>query len=72
MLVSMYTSHLSFHTNAVKPPLMFISMSALFNFNFFDPKSEGMSFLFGHTVPRDFIFLVCKSSESLSDGKKCP
>jgi hypothetical protein len=69
MLVSMYTSHLSFQTSAVKPPLVCTHTSPLFNFNFFSPKSEGMSFLFGRTVLHEFIFLVSNSSESFCNEK---
>ena len=39
-------------------------------FQFFGPKSEGMSFLLGHTVPHECIFRLIKSSKSLGDEKK--
>jgi hypothetical protein len=68
MLASMYTSHLPFRTNAVKPPLVFTCMSPLFNFNFL-VQSQGVSFLFGHTILHEFICLVSKSSESLGNKK---
>ena len=72
ILISMYTSCLPFQTNAVKPLLIFTLMSVLFNFSFFSPKSGGMSFLFGHTLPYQFIFLVSKSSKSLGNEKTSP
>jgi hypothetical protein len=65
ILVNICTSCLSFHTNAVKPSFVFTRTASLFNFNFFGPKSGSMSFLFGRTVPHEFIFLVSKSPESL-------
>jgi hypothetical protein len=65
MLVNMYTSRLSFQTNAVILPLVFTRMSPLFNFNFLSPKSGCI----GPTVPHEFICLVSKSSESLGDEK---
>jgi len=70
MLVGMLTSHLSFQTNAVKCPLVITLMSPLFNFSCFGPKSQGMSFLLGHTVLHKFILQLSKSLKSLGDEKK--
>ena len=70
MLVSMQTYHLSFQTNAVKPPLVLTLMSYLFIFICFGPKSWGMSLLLGRTVRHVFILCLSKSSESLGDEKK--
>jgi hypothetical protein len=72
MLVSIYTSRLSFRTNAVKLPHVFTCTSPLFNFNLFSPKWECISFLFDRTIPREFIFPVSKSSESLAECESLP
>ena len=45
-------------------------LSPLFIFSCFGPKSWGMSFLLGHTIPHEFILHLSKSLNSLRDGKK--
>jgi len=70
MLVSMLTSHLSFQTYVVKPPLVLTLKSPLFNFRCFGPKSLDMSLLLGRTVPQEFILRLSKSSKSRGDKKK--
>ena len=70
VLVSMQTSRLSFQTNAVKPPQVPHLISPIFNLICFGPKSRGMTFLLGRTVPHEFILHLSKSSESLGEEKK--
>jgi hypothetical protein len=60
MLVIMQTCCLSFQTIAVKPPLVLTLTSPLFNFGYFVPKSYGMSFLLGNTLPHEFILRLSK------------
>ena len=66
---SMFTFCLSFHTMAVKLPFTLVLRSPLFVL-IFSPKFFGMHFMFGLTVPQQFIVLVCKSSNDAGDGKK--
>ena len=54
----------------VKFPLVLTLISPFVNFSSFGPKSEGMSFLLGRTVPHECIFGLSKSSKSLGDEKK--
>lgn len=58
------TFHLSCHTRAVNIPLTPVFMSTHFNFC---PKVLHINFLFGLTVPQQFIFLVHKSSNNSGD-----
>jgi hypothetical protein len=54
---------------AVKLPFPLVFRSPLFNF-ILCPKFYSVPFLFGLTVPRQFIVLLCKSSNNVSDEKK--
>jgi len=43
--------YMGFQTNVVKPTLVLTLTLSFFNFSWFGPKSQGMSFLSGRTVP---------------------
>jgi hypothetical protein len=63
---NIFTFQLSFQTMAVKLPFTLICRSPLFVFTVC-PKFFGNLFLFGLTVPQQFIVLVCKSSTNTGD-----
>jgi len=50
--------------------MVFTLTSPLFHFSCFGPKSRGVSFLLGRTVPREFILSRSKISEILRDEKE--
>jgi len=69
--LSRFTLCLSFHSVAVKLPFTLVFRSPLFIF-IFCPEFFGIHFLFGLTVPQQFIVLVCKLSNDAGDEKKLP
>ena len=64
------TSLLSFHTTAVKSPLVLTRMTPHFTLSVLGLRSLGMPFLCSLTVPQQKIFFWAKSSYRSGEGKK--
>jgi len=64
------TSLLSFHTTAVKSPLVLTRMSPRFSLSVLSLRSLGMFFLCGLTVPQNKMFFWAKSSYRSGEEKK--
>ena len=64
------TSLLSFHTTAVKSPLVLTRKSPCFNLSVLGLRSLGMPFLCSLTVPQQKIFFWAKSSYRSGEEKK--
>src|SRR5215469_17967947 len=70
MFVRRHTSLLSFHTTAVKSPLVLTQISPRFSLSVLGLRSLGMPFLCSLTVPQQEIFFLAKSSNRSGEEKK--